>query len=368
MLNFDNASTTRISKSALDEYIRTSEIFYNPSALYEQGLRAKQLIDEARSCFLSTLKAPTNSTFIFTGGATESNNAVLNSHIIRKDKKYIFSMGEHSSIYEPAKKYLEQGYNVVFIPLNSNGGVNTELLYKELDETVAFVSVIYVSNETGAINPIKEITQKVKSYNKNIIVHTDAVQALGKLDINLKELGVDYLTLSAHKINGPKGVGGLYIKDRNKFKPFILGGGQEQALRSGTENVPGICAFAQALKTLKTENYKVHKCEIINNLTGDFVLVSNEQCVDNIISLCYNEVRGETIQHMLEAKGYLVGTGSACNSKLGHNRVLANIVKKDYLPGAIRLSFDKDVTPQDCKNIAIELSLAVKQYIERIKK
>lgn len=368
MLYFDNASTTKISKSALEQYVLSSESFYNPSALYSHGMNSKQLIEDARTFILNKLKAPANSTLVFTGSATESNNTVLNAYILRKDKKYIFSAGEHSSIYEHAKRYLEQGYNIVFVPLNDNGSVNTELLYQELDETVAMVSIIYVSNETGAINPIKEITQKIKSFNKNIIVHTDAVQALGKVDINIKELGVDYLTISAHKINGPKGIGALYIKDKNKFKPFIIGGGQESNLRSGTENISAICAFKQAVKDLEYVDYTEHKKAIINNLCGDYVLVSNNQCVNNIISLCFKGVRGETIQHMLEAKGYLIGTGSACNSKLGHNRVLSGIVGKEYLPGAVRLSFDKEVSIEDCKNVAIELSNSVKQYIERIKR
>ena len=368
MLYFDNASTTKISTSALEQYVKTSDSFYNPSALYMQAMNSKQLIDDARAYILNYLKAPTGSTLIFTGSATESNNAVLNSVILRKDKKYIFSMGEHSSIYEPAKKYLEQGYNIVFIPLNSNGSVNEQALYDELDETVALVSLIYVSNETGAVNPIKNITARVKAFNKNIIVHTDAVQAIGKVDINVQALGVDYLTMSAHKINGPKGVGALYIKDKNKFKPQLIGGGQEVGLRSGTENVPGICAFEQAVRDLKKTDYSKHKLAIIENLSGDYVVVSNDECVDNIISICFKGVRGETLQHMMEAKGYLIGTGSACNSKAGHNRVLSHIVGKDYISGAIRLSFGKEISIEDCKNLAVDLSAAAKQYIERIKR
>lgn len=368
MLYFDNAATTKISKSSLDAYIEASERFYNPSSLYAESGKTKNLIEECRNHVLKFLKAKPKSTIIFTGSATESNNAVLNSHITRKDKKYIFSAGEHSSIYETAKKYKEQGYNVEFIPLKSNGAINEEQLYKALDETVLFVSIIYVSNETGAINNIKQISNRIKDFNKNIIIHTDAVQALGKVDINLKELNVDYLTLSAHKINGPKGIGALYIAEPNKFKPFITGGGQEMSLRSGTENIPAICAFKQAIQDLSIQDYSNHKQAIINNLKGDYVLVSNNECADNIISICFKGVRGETILHMLEAKGYLIGTGSACNSKAGHNRVLSNIVNKDYIEGAIRISFGEDITVEDCTNLAIELSNAVKEYRERIRR
>lgn len=368
MLYFDNAATTKISKASLEAYVQASECFFNPSSLYAESGKAKALIEESRNYILKQLKAKPKSTLILTGGATESNNSVLNAHITRKDKKYIFSAGEHSSIYETAKRYKELGYNIVFVPLNSNGSVNIDALINELDNSVALVSIIYVSNETGAINDIKEITKQIKDFNKNIIVHTDGVQAVGKIDINLKELGVDYFTMSAHKINGPKGIGALYIAEPNKFKPFIIGGGQEMNLRSGTENIPAICAFKKAMEDLCLKDYSKHKQAILDNLSGDYVLVSNEECVDNIISVCFKGVRGETILHMLESTGYLVGTGSACNSKAGHNRVLSTIVDKDYIEGAIRISFGDDITIDDCKMLALELSNAVKQYRERINK
>lgn len=368
MKYFDNASTTKISKASLDEYVKASECFFNPSSLYADSMKAKSLIEDSRSYILNYLKGKPKSTLIFTGSASESNNSVLNSCITRKDKKYIFSAGEHSSIYETAMKYKEKGFNVVFVPLKENGAVNEDLLYKELDDNVALVSIIYVSNETGAVNNIQEITKRVKEFNKNIIMHTDAVQALGKVEINLKDLGVDFLTISAHKINGPKGIGGLYVAEPNKFKPFIHGGGQEFNLRAGTENVPAICAFKQAIKDLKKNDFSLHKQAIINNLQADYVLVSNYECVDNIISICFKGVRGETILHMLEAKGFLVGTGSACTSKAGLNRVLAPIVNKDYIEGAIRLSFGEEITKEDCVNLSIELTNAVKQYRERIKR
>lgn len=369
MLYFDNAATTKISKQSLDAYVSSSECFYNPSSLYSQAGKSQALIEEARQYFLKTLKGKNNSSFIFTGSATESNNAVLNAHIIRKDKKYIFSAGEHSSIYETAKHYKELGYNVVFIPLNKDGTINTEKLYDEIDNTVALVSIIYVSNETGAINNIKEITSYIKSVNSNIIVQTDGVQAVGKLKIDLKDLGVDYFTMSAHKINGPKGIGGLYIANPNKFKPFLIGGGQEKGLRAGTENLPQIQAFKVALENAKICDFKEHKSSLLKNLnTDNYLLVSTDYCVDNIISLCFKGVRGETILHMLEEKGFLIGTGSACNSKASYNRVLQPIVPSDYIEGAIRISFGEDVTIEDCKELGLALTVAVNTYRERIKK
>ena len=369
MLYFDNAATTKISKQALEAYVSSSECFYNPSSLYSQAGKTQALIEEARQVFLKGLKAKSNSTFVFTGSATESNNAVLNAHITRKDKKYIFSAGEHSSIYETAKHYKELGYNIVFIPLNKDGTINTEELYKEIDNSVVLVSIIYVSNETGAINDIKTITANIKAINPNIIVHTDGVQAVGKLPINLKELGVDYFTLSAHKINGPKGIGGLYIANPNKFKPFILGGGQEKGLRAGTENIQQIQSFKVAFENIKKIDYSQHKEQIINNInTNDYLLVSTKDCVDNIISLCFKNVRGETILHMLEEQGFLIGTGSACNSKASYNRVLKELVPAEYLEGAIRISFGDDITIEDCKKLATALTESVNTYRKRIKR
>jgi len=369
MLYFDNAATTKISKQSLDAYVDASECFYNPSSLYANAGESLKQIEDCRAFFLKQLKGKINSTFIFTGSATESNNAVLNANITRKDKKYIFSAGEHSSIYETAKHYKEQGYNIVFVPLLSNGAIDTDKLYQEIDNTVAFVSIIYVSNETGAINDIKTISKNIKSKNSNIVIHTDAVQAIGKVNINLKELNVDYLTISAHKINGPKGIGGLYIANSNKFKPFVLGGGQEKGMRAGTENLPQIKAFKVAFENISVKDYSYHKQAIIENLAvNDYMLVSNNECVDNIISICFKGVRGETILHMLEEEGFLIGTGSACNSKAGHNRVLNDIVPNDYIEGAIRISFGEEITIEDCVALSKALTKAVNTYRERIKR
>ena len=368
MKYFDNASTTKISENSLNSYVSYSNNFYNPSALYAEAVDSKKLIEDAREFFIKYFKGDKNSTFIFTGCASESNNAVLNSCIIRKDKKYIISAGEHSSIHNAAKHYLELGYNVVFIPLASNGSIDYEVLEGELDSSVALVSVIHVSNETGAVNDIKKVVELVKKYSPNALIHSDGVQAVAKLDINLKELGVDFYTISAHKIHGPKGIGALYIKNTNKFKPFILGGGQENNLRAGTENIPAIKSFEVAVRELLKKDFSAHKKAFLDNLSGDYYLVSDVGCVDNIISICFAGVRGETIAHLLESKGYLIGTGSACNSGVKINRVISSIVPKKYAEGAIRISFDDYITIQDCIDLAHELSNAVENYKQILKR
>ena len=362
MKYFDNASTTKISKSALDAYISASDYYYNPSALYKNAIDSKKIIEDARSFLVKYFKGDKNSTFIFTGCASEANNAVLNSCITRKDKKYIISAGEHTSIHNTAKVYQEKGFNVKFIPLKNNGSIDLNALESELDNSVALVSCIHVSNETGAINDIKRVVELTRSYSPNAMIHSDGVQAVGKIDIDLKDLGVDYYTISAHKIHGPKGIGALYIKNVNKFKPFIIGGGQESNLRAGTENTPAIMSFKVAVESLDKENFSSFKQAFISNLSGDYYLISDENCVDNIISVCFAGARGETIAHMVESKGYLIGTGSACNSGTKINRVIASIVPKKYAEGALRISFDADVTVKDCEDLAQTISNAVSEY------
>lgn len=368
MLYFDNASTTKISKKSLESYIKASEDYFNPSSLYQPSVDVKKQIEDCREYFLKKFNAKPKSTFIFTGSATESNNAVLNAMITRKDKKYLISSGEHSSVYETAKKLKENGYNIIFVPLNKNGSVDIDKLIESVDENVAFISIIHVSNETGAINDIESIVKRAKQINPNISIHSDGVQAVGKLNIDLTKLGVDFYTISAHKIHGPKGIGGLFISNVNKFKPFILGGGQEMNLRSGTENTPAILAFKTALENIKQIDYSKHKKAILDNINVDYYLVSDDSCVDNIISICFKGLRGETIEHIMETKGYLIGTGSACNSKAGHNRVLSTIVKPDYLQGAIRISFDSEISVENCVEMAKSINATINELKKRLNK
>lgn len=367
MLYFDNSATTPISSSALEVYNNASKLFYNPSALYGVAGEVKSKLDNARSNILKKFNCGAGFSFVFTGSATEANNSILHSCINRKDKTYLIGAGEHSSVYEVAKNLLEQGFNIKFIPLKSNGGIDENKLYEMLDNNVVFVSIIHVSNETGAINNIKDLTAKIKAFNKNIIVHSDGVQAVGKIDINISSLGVDYYTISAHKIYGPKGVGGFFVKDRKKFKPLILGGGQEFGLRSGTENVPAILSFARAVEDVNVKDFSKHKQALLNEVKVDHILVSNEDCVNSIVSICFAGVRGETIVHILEEQGYLIGTGSACNSNSKGNRVLNMIVDRKYVHGAVRISFGKDATIENCKLLGKALNEAVEKYKRIIK-
>lgn len=368
---FDNASTTRVAKQVLDEYLNATEKFYNPSALNVNSVEVKQDIEKVRENILKILNGKPKSKFIFTSCATESNNAVLRSCIKRKDKKHIITAGEHSSIYNTVKQMISEGYNIDICPLKEDGKVDEEILYNMVDDKTEFVSIIHVSNETGAINDIKTITKNLKRIKPDIIVHSDGVQALHKFDINLTDLGVDYYTISSHKINGIKGVAGLYIAPNVHFVPYIFGGGQEFGLRGGTENYPAIKSFEKAIMLPNMDYKKMEdlKSTLINSLNVAYKLISKEDNVPNIISIAFEGVRGETLLHMLDDLGFIVGTGSACNSKDTTNRVLNEMkVNKNLALGNIRISFEHDCETEDVISLSNAINECVSKYLQRTQK
>lgn len=368
---FDNASTTRVAKEVIDEYMLATEAFYNPSALTLESNNVKQEIENARENIIKYLYGKPKSRLLFTSCATESNNAVLRSCIKRKDKKHIITAGEHSSIYNTAKQMISEGYNIDICPIKEDGTVDEDVLYSMIDNQTVFVSIIHVSNETGAINDIKAITKKLKSIKPDIIVHSDGVQALHKFDINLTDLGVDYYTISSHKINGVKGIAGLYIAPNVHFSPLIIGGGQEFGLRGGTENYPAVKAFEKAIYLPNIEYKKMEELKnaLLNNLSVPYKLISKDSCVPNIISIAFEGVRGETLLHLLDDLGFIVGTGSACNSKDTTNRVLNEMrVDKKLALGNIRISFEQNAEVQDVIALANAINECVSKYLMRTQK
>lgn len=367
---FDYASTTPVNDKVYTVFVDALKEYYNPSSLNVSSLSVKNKIEECRMSILKALNGKPKSKFIFTSCATESNNTVLRSCIKRKDKKYLVTIGEHSSIYNTAKAMISEGYNIEFVPIKSNGSVDEDKLYSMIDNKTDFVSIIHVNNETGAINDIKEITKNLKKINPNILVHADGVQALKKIDVDLIDLDVDFYTISSHKINGFKGIAGLYIAGNTRLTPFIYGGGQELGLRGGTENYPAILAFSEAVKlpNHNLELLKELKQEFLSTLTVPYYLISRDNCVPNIIAISFDGVRGETLLHMLDDLGFIVGTGSACNSKDTTNRVLDNMgIKKDLALGNLRISFD-ECEKQDIIALANAINQAVASYLAKVKR
>ncbi|MBR4745209.1 MAG: aminotransferase class V-fold PLP-dependent enzyme, partial [Clostridia bacterium] len=319
MIFFDNASTTKIcddSLAAMNYY--ASEKFFNPSALYKESLNVSNEINEARNVILNAMGALTGDKFVFTSGATEANNTIIRSCARNKNLKMLFSMGEHPSVYNVALDLQSQGYNVQFINLNRQGTLDLKDLERKLDSDTCFVSFMHVSNETGAINDVKKITAFIKSKSR-ALVHCDGVQAFMKLNVNVTSLGIDFYTISAHKFHGPKGVGGYFVKNGINVKPFIIGGGQEQNLRSGTENVPAIIGMAKAVEymapSIKSNYEKIvqlsdYLCGEVNKF-GYALTLDQKSPYINVLS--FEGVRAETLLHMIEDNGYLVGNGSACS-------------------------------------------------------
>lgn len=362
---FDCSATTKPSEETMQIVNHYATDFYNPSALYLPANKIKEDIDNARQMLARYFNAPNGSKFLFTPSATISNSMVLRTQITRKDRKYLISAGEHSSVYNTAKALQAEGYNIVFIPLLKTGHIDTEALYNAVDDDVAFVSIIHTSNETGAINDISATSHELHRRNPRIVVHSDGVQSANKISIDLQDLDVDYYTISGHKINCMRGISALYVRYFTKQRPYIVGGGQEFNLIAGTENVAGMVSLAHALKTPQMDKSLALRKVILNELEQlpDKIIFDGENYCPNIIMVCFANVRGETIVHMMCDKGYLVGTGSACNSKDKTNRVLVEIgVNQKYALGAVRISFDADTSEESARNMAKALVACVNEY------
>ena len=365
MKYFDCSATTKPSEETMQIVNQYATDFYNPSALYLPANKIKNDIDNARQMLARYFNAPNGSKFLFTPSATISNSMVLRTQITRKDKKYLISAGEHSSIYHTAKAMQAEGYNILFVPLLKTGHIDSEALFNLLNDDVAFVSIIHTSNETGAINDISSIAHKIHTLYPRIVVHSDGVQSVNKINVDLQDLDVDYYTISGHKINCMRGISALYVRYFGKQRPYIVGGGQEFNLIAGTENVAGIVSLAHALKAPQIEKSKAIRDIILSELKNitDHIIFDGDNYCPNIIMACFANVRGETIVHMMCDKGYLIGTGSACNSKDKTNRVLSEIgVAQKYSLGAVRISFDADTDKVVAKEMAQALVECVNEY------
>lgn len=370
MIFFDNASTTKVLKevSEVINYYNEEE-YFNPSSLYNQGVCLSRKLQNAKQQLCGFLGV-NNGNIIFTSGATESNNlAIMGSLTGNKNAEYIFSEGEHPSVYNVAQNLKQKGYKVLFVGLTPNGTVNEEELYKLINENTYFVSFMHVSNENGAINNIKEIVANIKKINNKVLVHCDGTQAFGKINVSVKDLGVNFYTISAHKFHSPKGVGALWYNTSN-LKPIVYGGGQQNALRSGTENISGIMGMLKACEIAKNSlNENFNKVLEIRNFIKTFIINNFNKAViheseDNspyILSVSFKGVRGEVLLHMLETKGILISTGSACSSKKQGNRILESMGKsKEEILGNVRISFSKfsslEEAQEFCKVLQEELN------------
>ena len=364
MIFFDNASTTKCTESSVEivkKYLTDS--YFNPSALYHESLVLKQELERARNTILKRLRG--EGKIIFTGGGTESDNIALLGSKKMKGGRVIISNNEHAAIYATAQELKARGFDVVLAPVDEYGKVIVEEFEKLLTPTVTFVSIIHVNNETGAINDIAKLSKLTKAKCPRALFHSDGVQATGKLEINLRGMGVDLYSMSAHKIGAPKGVGALYIAKGVSVNPIVYGGGQEGGLRSSTENVAGILAYEQAIVERYQDLQETHRklTEIKNYIRDNLASIEGIKFLSSmdsspyILSFSTPKVRGEVMQHALERKGILVGTGSACASNKASSRIAEALgLTGKYLDGVTRLSFFINNTME-------EAEIFVKEYL-----
>lgn len=371
MIYLDNAATTKMFESSARVYTNYAcTNFFNPSANYAKAVEISKALDEARVSIKEKLKV-SNGDIIFTSGATESNNLALRGSLRSGKWEYIFSVGEHPSVYNVAKELEREGYIVHFLSLQSNGEVNYEELSKLLNSKTRYISLMHVSNETGAINDIKRVSLLRDKLAPKALLHVDGVQAFCKIDFSLKELGADLYTISAHKFHGPKGVGALYVKNKDSLKNIVFGGGQEGGLRSGTENVAGIMAMVDAIKhidVIKNYNHvlKLNKIfkEVIAGKTGISFIETQSPY---IISLSFEGVNGETLMRALQ-DDVIVGIGSACSTKKAGNRILENMgYKSEKIKSSIRVSFSEDLTEDEVKSAGEKILQVYKYVWEKVK-
>lgn len=357
----DNSATTRQLPFVTEEMQRVSGYCYgNPSSLHNLGMNAEKELRGARK-ELAQLMGASESEVHFTSGGSESNNWALRGVLEaypRLKGQIIISAGEHPSILETAAYLERMGRKVVKCPLTSNGVPDMEALKELLQEDTALVSMLHVNSETGAITPIEEMVRICRSVNPEIIIHTDCVQSFGKLPVYPQKIGVDMVSASAHKIHGPRGVGFLYVRKGLRINPLLFGGGQEDGLRAGTENVPGICGFAKAAQHIcahMNENF-THVTELNRKMRNYIrehftkaVIVSEENASPYVLNVAFPGLRAEVLLHSLEACEVYVSVGSACSShKKNRSHVLTAMgYSVPVIDGAIRISFCPENTERE---------------------
>ncbi len=349
----DNSATTRPYDEVI-EYMSciNKDIYGNPSSLHRKGIEAERIIKKSRVSIANSINADKDEIY-FTSGGTESNNFAIRGYLNanKHSGSHIVTLKtEHPSVLEVYKHLANMGYSVDFVDVDSKGVINLEQLEKILTQDTSLISIILVNNETGTIQPIDEIIKIKNKVNRDICIHVDAVQAFGKIKLDVKKGGYDLLSVSSHKIHGPKGVGALYINKKRKVNAIVFGGGQESMLRSGTENVPGIGGFAMAAEITYSnfiENYnKVTEIRdmFVNGLESEingYKLLSPKNGLPYILNISFENVKAEVLLHFLEQENIYVSTGAACSSRKNiHSHVLTAMgVQKGDIEGSIRFSF-----------------------------
>ena len=379
---FDNSATTKVLDSVRDIVVKTmTEDYGNPAAKHRKGMEAEQYIRDARKIIADTMKVQEKE-ILFTSGGSESNNMALigTAWANQRAGKHIISTSiEHPSVYNPLGVLEELGFEVTILPVDHDGHISLKELEEAIRPDTILVSTMYVNNEVGAREPVEEAAELVHRLAPKAWFHTDAIQAYGKYQIRPKKAGIDLLSVSGHKIHGPKGSGFLYINEKVKIHPLILGGGQQKGMRSGTDNVPGIAGlgaaaadcykdFEEKQKKLRAlRNYFIEEVEKLPDIQVNGPK-EEEKAAPQIVSVSFRGVRSEVLLHALEERGIYVSSGSACssNKKLPVSAVLKEIhLESDLLDSTLRFSFCNETTKEEldyCLENLKELLPVLRKY------
>ena len=347
----DNSATTKPYQEVVDKMVLALTTQYgNPSSIYKKGIEVEREIKEIRRNIARSLGAKETEIY-FTSGGTESNNTIIRSvaKLNKKTKNHIIStVIEHPSVLNTLKDLEADGFEVTYLPVGKDGKISLEDLKNAIKKETILVSVMHVNNEIGTIQPIEEIGKYLKSLDEKVYFHVDGVQSYAKIKFRPSRYNIDFMSVSGHKLHGPKGIGFMYIKENNRIKPLLTGGGQEIGIRSGTENVPGIYGIGEAVRILNQDlEGTIDKIRGLRDLLKEEILAnidnvkinSPEDGVCHVLNVSFRGVRGEVLLHYLEQKEIYVSTGSACSSKKKGSHVLNAIgLTPDEIEGAIRFS------------------------------
>ena len=347
----DNSATTKPYQEVVDKMVLALTTQYgNPSSIYKKGIEVEREIKEIRRNIARSLGAKETEIY-FTSGGTECNNTIIRSvaKLNKKTKNHIIStVIEHPSVLNTLKDLEADGFEVTYLPVGKDGKISLEDLKNAIKKETILVSVMHVNNEIGTIQPIEETGKYLKSLDEKVYFHVDGVQSYAKIKFRPSRYNIDFMSVSGHKLHGPKGIGFMYVKENNRIKPLLTGGGQEIGIRSGTENVPGIYGIGEAVRILNQDlEGTIDKIRGLRDLLKEEILAnidnvkinSPEDGVCHVLNVSFRGVRGEVLLHYLEQKEIYVSTGSACSSKKKGSHVLNAIgLTPDEIEGAIRFS------------------------------
>lgn len=380
---FDNSATTRCYESVKNIVVETMlEDFGNPSAMHLKGVQAEQYLKKTAQILARLLKV-SEKEILFTSGGTESDNLALIGGAMankRSGNHIITTLVEHPAVGQPAAFLEEQGFEVTYLPVDREGVVKLDALEAALRPDTILVSTMYVNNEVGAVMPVEKIAKLVHEKSPKALYHVDAIQAFGKYRIHPKKLGIDLLSVSGHKIHGPKGVGFLYINEKAKVQPQILGGGQQGGMRSGTDNVPGIAGLGVAAQEIyedfdaKIEHLyqlKEHMAEGLSALENvEINGMPLREGAPQIMSVCFQGIRSEVLLHTLEERGIYISAGSACSShkRKASSTLTAMGLSKAQIENTVRISFSEENTFEEvdyCLEVLREVVPMLRRYSRR---